>query len=34
MAVTLVFWAGEIHGQRTLVGYSPYDCSVRHTEAT
>ena len=20
MAVTLVFWAGEIHGQRTLVG--------------
>lgn len=26
MAVTPVFLAGEIHGQRTLVGYSPYDC--------
>ena len=23
---TLVFWPGECHGQRSLGGYSPWDC--------
>ena len=23
---TPVFWPGEVHGQRSLVGYSPRDC--------
>ena len=32
---TLVFLPGEFHGQRSLVGYSPYDCKeLDTTEAT
>ena len=27
---TLVFFAGKSHGQRTLEGYSPWGCRVRH----
>jgi len=27
---TTVFLPGEIHGQRSLVGYSPWDRRVRH----
>ena len=23
---TPVFWPGEFHGQRSLAGYSPWDC--------
>ena len=30
----LVFLPGESHGQRSLVGYSPWDCRVRHDWAT
>ena len=31
---TLVFLPGEFHGQRTLAGYSPWGCRVRHDLAT
>ena len=31
---TSVFWPGEFHGQRSLVGYSPYSRRVRHDWAT
>ena len=32
---TLVFWPGEFHGQRNLMGYSPWSCKrVRHDLAT
>jgi len=27
---TPVFWPGEFHGQRSLEGYSPWVCRVRH----
>ena len=27
---TPVFWPGEFHGQRSLVGYSPWGCRVGH----
>ena len=27
---TPVFLPGEFHGQRSLVGYHPWDCRVRH----
>ena len=27
---TPVFWPGEFHGQRSLVGYSPWGHRVRH----
>ena len=27
---TPVFLPGEFHGQRSLVGYSPWGCRVRH----
>ena len=27
---TLVFLSGEFHGQRSLAGYSPWSCRVRH----
>ena len=30
MATDSVFLPGESHGQRSLVGYSPWDCRVRH----
>ena len=26
----LVFWPGESHGQRSLMGYSPWGCRVGH----
>ena len=30
--LTLVFWSGEFHGQRRLVGYSPWGCKrIGHT---
>ena len=25
-----VFWPGNVHGQRSLAGYSPWDCRVGH----
>ena len=28
--LTLVFLPGEFHGQRSLAGYSPWGCRVRH----
>ena len=28
---TLVFWPGESHGQRSLAGYSPWDCKESDT---
>ena len=31
---TPVFWPGESHGQRSLVGYSPWSQRVRHDWAT
>ena len=31
---TPVFWPGESHGQRSLAGYSPWGCRVRHDRAT
>ena len=31
---TPVFLPGESHGQRSLVGYSPWGCSVRHYRVT
>ena len=31
---TPVFLPGELHGQRSLVGYSPWGCRVRHNWAT
>ena len=31
---TLVFLPGESHGQRNLVGYSPWGCRVRHYSVT
>ena len=31
---TPVFLPGKSHGQRSLVGYSPRDCRVRHNLAT
>ena len=34
MQLTPVFLPGEIHGQRSLVGYSPWDRRVRHHWAT
>ena len=30
---TLVFWPGEFHGQRSLVGYSPWGHRIRHNWA-
>ena len=30
VATTPVFWPGESHGQRNLVGYSPWEGRVRH----
>ena len=35
MQPTLVFLPGEFHGQRSVVGYSPWDCKeLDTTEAT
>ena len=35
MATTLVFLPGKSHGQRNLVGYSPWCCErVRHNSVT
>ena len=31
---TPIFLPGEFHGQRSLVGYSPWNCRVRHDWAT
>ena len=32
MATNPVFLPGKSHGQRNLVGYSPWGCRVRHNE--
>ena len=34
MATTPVFLAGEFHGQRSLVGYSPWGCKKLDTTET
>ena len=34
MQPTPVFLLGEIHGQKSLAGYSPWDHRVRHDRAT
>ena len=31
---TPVFWPGKSHGQRSLVGYSPWGCRVGHDSGT
>ena len=31
MATHLVFLPGEVHGQKSLVGYSPWDCKESDT---
>ena len=28
---TLVFWPGELHGQRSLAGYNPWSCKESDT---